>query len=375
MVEVSGSDQKIENLILKMGTISDEISQGAWKGREDDVAQKVLRLFRSTTPFFYDNRLPLQEHKFTSSLLHLMNTLNGMDRRTHKVQETVQKLGCILQKDPSSSEWSAPGSVRDLKGLPLNTRDDIKSSMEEFRGLIEEEVPTATPALASWIQYAEIPLSKLNLSKEELYALTPHLRYLAIDTNSLTESEIHDLLSKCSNLESLVLRTDNIKTLSTLPSGLVSLNCSLSPNLEEITHFNDKLAEFYSTSCEKLSALPKRTPASLRTFECGECPSLERYPILNEGLQYLDISGNTIPELPTLPSTLESLIMHDNPIKQLPAQLPEKLVRLDIKRSEVERLPVSLPRNLQIEASWCVNLEVPENLSRQLAQEDVELIL
>jgi hypothetical protein len=375
MVEVGGTNQKIENLILQMEMISDEISQGKWKGREDEVAQRVLSLFRSTMPFFDNDRSRLQEYRFTNSVIHLMNTLNGMSRRPEKVQETVQKLGYILQKDTPPEEWSAPGSLRDLKGLPLNTRNEIRSSMEEFRSLIEEKVPTATPALASWIQFDEIPLSKLNLSKKELYALAPHLKYLAIDTNELTEKEIHDLLSKCSNLESFVLRTDNIKTLSTLPRSLARLNCSLCPNLEEITHFNDNLAEFYSTSCEKLSVLPERTSANLRTFECGECPSLERYPLLNEGLQHLDISGNTLSNLPTLPSTLESLIMHDCPIKQLPEQLPKNLVRLNINRSEVERLPVSLPHNLQIEASWCVNLNIPESLSRQLAQEDVELIL
>lgn len=293
------------------------------------------------------------------------------------MQEAIQKLGYILQPNTSLEEWGAPGSIRDLKSLPVNTRNDIKSSVEEFRSLIEEGVPTAMPALASWIQYAEIPLSKLNLSRKELDALAPHLKYLAIDINSLTEQEIHDLLSKCSNLESVVLATDNIVTLSVLPRRLVSLNCSLCLNLKEITQFNRKLTEFYCTSCEKLSVLPERTPDSLTTFECGECPLLEHYPILNEGLQRFDISGNTTSELPALPSSLESLIMHDClTITRLPEPLHEKLTRLDIKKSGVTKLPIPLPSALeQLEISWCVNLKLSEEFLQQLVNKNVELVL
>jgi Leucine-rich repeat (LRR) protein len=377
MKRVERANQSLDYLTLQMGTISNQISQGVWSRQEDQVAEKVLHLFRSKIPFFYNDREQLQDRVFTASLLHLIDALNGIKCKSRKMQETIQKLGYILQPDLSSEEWSAPGSMRDLKSLPVNTRNDIKSSLEEFRRLIAEGVPTATPALASWIQYAGISLSKLNLSKEELDALAPHLKYLAIDTNSLTEKEIHDLLSKCFNLESLVLATDNISTLSSLPSGLTSLNCSLCPNLKEITQFNHKLIEFYCTSCKALCVLPERTPDSLTVFESGDCPLLEHYPILNEGLKRFDISGNTTSELPALPSSLESLIMHDClAITQLPEPLPEKLTQLDIKRSGVSSLPIPLPSALQqLEISWCVNLKLPQDLFQQLVHQNVELVL
>lgn len=361
----------VGSFLTEVNTISQEVLQGQWKGKEDIVVDKILFLFRSRA--VTNNTQYMQEREFTTDVTVLIDALKGMENQTNKVKTAVQKLGLILQKGIEPEKSGALGSMRDLKTLPSD-KPNLRDSLDTLKKLIREETSKSKEALANWIDYNQVSLSKLELSKEELNDLAPHLRYFSIDKNSLTETDIHEFLSKCSNLKNLKLETDNITTISTLPSGLEKFNCSMCPNLTEVTRFNDTLSEFESIGCESLLRLPEKTPPSLTNLEYEGCPLLERHPVLNEGLQYLNISGTMIPELPILPSSLEVLLMHDCPnTLDLPEKLPENLKILDIQKSGVQKLPDELPELERLVISWCVNLKVEENFEAQLPK-GMELI-
>lgn len=59
MEGVKKANQSVDYLTLQMRTISNQISQGIWSGQENQVAERVLHLFRSKIPFFYNDRVQL----------------------------------------------------------------------------------------------------------------------------------------------------------------------------------------------------------------------------------------------------------------------------------------------------------------------------
>ncbi len=362
----SGQQHRMPVFIAQIDSMSEQVTQGQWKGKEDVLADKVLHLFRSNVDLFSESKAnDLKNERFTATVIHLVDTLNGLEIKTNKVAKAIEKLCNILQ-----DECGTPGSIDDLRSLPSDTLEEIQSSLNELRGLIKENLPGAKSAIASWIQFAEIPLSKLNLSKEELLELAPHFTYLNINIENLKESEIHDLISKCTNLKKLVLATDQIKTTPPLPDGLKSFNCSMCSKLEEVTHLNEGLLLFQSMSCESLEKMPKTLPKSLMNFNCGDCKRLHNFPQLNDGLKVFDCSSGAVTQLPPLPDSLEKLVMHDcTQIESLPKKLPEKLKELNINRSGVRTLPDTFPAGLKWFAlSWC-DIKLPDDFASKLPKD------
>lgn len=343
----------LSHFISQVDAFSREINQGIWKGKEDMLADKVLHLFRSQAPLLQQlSPQSFKNEELTRSVIHLIDNLHALSQ-TKNVTQAVAKLGRLLQEE---CNW--PGSLEELQALPSGSREEIAASVEEFRALIRENVPGAKTAFAAWILYSEIPLSKLKLSKQELEDLAPHLQYLNIDTEELSEAEINALIPKCKQLKKLVLASDQLETTPHLPASLVSFNCSMCQNLKKVAHLNEGLLFFNHMSCERLESVPDQLPKSLQSYDCGDCLLLKKYPKLNEGLKNLDLSGNASQELPALPSTLVKLIMNDcEKIRKLPDPLPEKLIELNISRSGVEKLPNRFPEGFKkLVMLWCVHL-------------------
>ncbi len=358
-VYMNGVD--LSQFISQVDALSSQIHQGEWKGKEDALADKVLHLFRSHAPMLHESAPQFKNEQLSRSVIHLIDNLHTLTQ-TENVTQTAKKLGGLLQEE---CNWL--GSLEDLQTLPSRSRGEVAASVEEFRALIRENVPKAKEAFATWILHSQIPLSKLKLSKEELTSLAPHLQYLNIDTEELSEAEIHALIPQCKQLKKLVLATDQIESTPQLPASLVSFNCSMCQNLKKVARLNEGLVIFNHMSCERLESVPDQLPQSLQSYDCGDCPLLKKYPKLNEGLKYLDLSGNSSQELPSLPSTLEKLSMNDcDNIKKLPDPLPEHLEELDISRSGVEKLPEQFPAGFKtLVMRWCVHLQkrdIPKNI-------------
>lgn len=355
----------LPTFIQQVETLKGEITEGQWNNREDKLAETALILFRSNYSLLSEHEVhKFENEEFTSTVINLLEALNSLENKTSKVAGAVDKIGFLLQ---DSSR--APGSIKDLKSLPCDTPAQIKASLEKFRQLIHANVPDAKDNLARWIHYAEIPLSKLNLTMEELIEFAPHFTYLCLNREELTEEDINDFISRCTNLQKLKLATDEIKHLPPLPANLKILNVTSCNNLEEISGLNEGLTEFISLSCESLKQIVE-LPKSLTYFACADCPYLETSPDLHEGLKHFDCSNTRFKALPVLPSTLQQLkMMNCGDITSLPRELPKDLLHLTASRSGITNLPDSFPKGMKsLTISYCSDLVLPEDFQSKLPQ-------
>lgn len=77
--------------------------------------------------------------------------------------------------------------------------------------------------------------------------------------------------------------------------------------------------------------------------------ALTRLPTLPCDIQYLRLARNQLPELPAvLPSELRVLDVSRNRLAALPDTLPNRLVRMDVQDNGLRALPDRLPRELRI---------------------------
>jgi len=121
-------------------------------------------------------------------------------------------------------------------------------------------------------------------------------------------------------LDSLNCRDNQLISLPSLPSSLISLFC-------------DK---------NQLSSLPT-LPSSLSTLSCNE-NQLSSLPALPAWLDQLWCSGNPLDSLPALPATIRIMYCSDCNLLSLPA-LPASLTKLVCNSNQLQSLP-QLPANL-----------------------------
>ncbi len=177
----------------------------------------------------------------------------------------------------------------------------------------------------------------------------------------------------------------NLIALPELPPNLEKLNCSMNSNLTSLPPLPDSLIELDILQCQidvlpelpkglkkldctdtditKLPSLPPNLeflhcgqnlglkfdpeeplPASLIDFNCWNC-NLDKLPDLPKGLKTLDCRSNRLTELPTLPETLDALIVDGNIFFELPS-LPKNIRVIFCNKSHLTDLP-PLPKNLQ----------------------------
>lgn len=297
-----------DNFISEINEFTNQIQQGVWNERPPLLSEKIFHLFRKQIAIHHEDinsHNELRGDKYKNALQSLVEAMKTMVQ-SFEITDLISKIGLFL-----NSKCDALGNRHNLDGMPSSNDKEVEKSLKEFKKLISEEVPNARKLLASWINYSEIPLSGLKLSKDELIDYAPYLTFLNIDTDELSQSDIEELLPRFVALKKLILSTDSLTDLKSLPANLENLNCSFCNELINIDSLNEKLINFDSSSCEKLSKLPMTLPSSLKNFKCPDCEYVKKLPVLNEGLISLDISRTGIEEISNLPSTLQQLIIFE----------------------------------------------------------------
>lgn len=338
-----------------------EIANGKWQGnkKSDEFSDKILNIFRKNSGYYiFECKDHLSDESFVSSVGNLIKSMNTLNQ-TRRLESAIEKISNILNHNSEI----IPGSEKDL--TTMSTYNNFSGNLEVFSKLKEQNFQNIPEMLAKWIQFGLTPISKFNFSKEELLELAPFLTYLSIDTEKFTNEDIHEIVSKCSKLQDLVITSDSITQLPTSwPPNLASLNLSMCHNLEEINELPEGLKTFKGTSCKMLNRLPKKLPESMEIFNCGGCEHVSELPILNEGLKKIDFSTTKVKKLPKLPSTLTEIDMRECQLcEKLPDELPESLVNINAGFSGIAHLPLKFPPKLTLVVSWCPNLTLPKDLA------------
>jgi len=183
-----------------------------------------------------------------------------------------------------------------------------------------------------------------------------NLQYLQCSYNLL-----RSLPSLPSGLIELDCHTNQLDSLPVLPNGLQSLNC-MNNNLKLLPNLTN-LLKTLNCSYNQLDSLPN-LPVNLVSLDCGGnqilqlpiLPSaltvlncyrnkLSSIPVLPSTLIYLNCSANPLFNLPVLPSSLSSLYCYADSLSVLPV-LPTTLKTLDCSDNLISALPL-LPNGLE----------------------------
>ncbi len=338
--------------LQEINTANQEIVDDKWQGKEDIISNKILNVFRKNCLYYLNSSDYLSDNYFISSIENLvrnMKTLVPNDSwKKIELKQTIEKISNILTTSPL-----IPGSIEDLTSM----NDEVQVGLEVFRELKKQNFSDIPQMIAKWIKYGGFPLSKLNFSKEELLEVAPFLKNLCIDTQKFTNEEIHEIIAKCNQIEILEITSNSLTELPTSwPPSLISLDLSMCHKLGEIKELPEGLQKFLCLSCERLTRLPEKLPLSLKTFYCGGCVYVQKLPILNEGLEKLDLSGTPINQLPKLPSTLIEIDMRECINCDLPDELPDSLIKVLASMSGITKLPLKFPPKLTLSVGYCPNL-------------------
>lgn len=116
------------------------------------------------------------------------------------------------------------------------------------------------------------------------------------------------------------------------------------------------------TDIKHLPPLPK----GLQTLVLRDSPIEELPEVLPERLTYLDISGTKITCLPKLPATLELLNIGSTQIRSLPEKLPKGLICLRICRTPIRRIPRLPPTLTTLSCEYTPIKDLPMDLPQGL---------
>lgn len=175
------------------------------------------------------------------------------------------------------------------------------------------------------------------------------------------------------NLRRLYCEGNYLTYLPELPQTLEYLHCSENNSLE----LPDKLPESLNDleCCWILMENgPPKFPERLKLLSCrsNEIVRFDK-DALPRGLEYLDIGGNELTELPDLPDGLLDLHADTNAITKLPLVLPRKLQNLSVGYNGITSLPSLPPCLLELDCDTCENLEeLPEELPEKLQKLNIE---
>lgn len=227
----------------------------------------------------------------------------------------------------------------------------LPKDLEKIRTIANLDVRTRV--MAQLINRDCVPLGTLNLEKDELKSIAPHLTYLDCtnppmfvielsDSNSknqISESEqqvasdlfsdwknyeIYDLLKSCKNIKTLIIHSQSLKWLPPLPY-CEKLDCSNSINLNELPPLPECKILLCNDDCKFIiPSLPK-----CKVFECKNSRvqmlprkadrKIAEFPVC----EVFNCSGNKVIErLPSLP-VCHSIDCSNTKIKWMPEVLPK----------------------------------------------------
>lgn len=108
-------------------------------------------------------------------------------------------------------------------------------------------------------------------------------------------------------------------------------------------------------------------PLTLYSFKAGNCPNLT-VPFLHTGLELIDLQNSNLTSIPTLPNTVETLFLSNNPLTNIPlGSLPNSVKDLAIGNCNLSQLPV-LPPNLDYLSCIQNNISSISNLPSSLTK-------
>jgi len=344
-----------QSFINHVNTIIEEIDKGMWKDREQFLCNNINSLMSRL--LMDQSQQVIGNHQVVESIHQLKEALTLLSKSVpNRINQlTIHALNIVGTGKP----FGHKERLEIANHLPSKTVEDIHESLAIFKDLISKD-SAGVEALAHWISYEQIPLSKLDFSKQELQSILTHLTFLRLDHTvgqHMREEDIQNMISQCEKLEFLELENDDIKKLSQLPGGLKRLTCR-SNSLEEISNLNEGLKVFDCGSCENLKKLPDHLPDSLEEFYCYDCPSLEKISVLNNDLREFVCTNSPLITLPyTLNSGLKTFDCSQCPMQTLPV-LPQGLKKITCLECNgltiIDRLPDSLET---LDARRCHNLE------------------
>lgn len=242
-------------------------------------------------------------------------------------------------------------SFFDLKGIPdLREYEWVKTLSLRANQIVHCDIRNLPPFLV-----------RLNLSTNSIneFAFTPNDPFENISKDNVQLSIFNTLQSL--DLENNNLSRIDLRMFKNLKKLEVSHNDDLNHSLVKLPSC---LEELDISHC-KLTKLPE-CPDSLMALNCS-FNNLAELNDLNQGLLMIDFSGNdmvTIPELPDsislincsnsnftediekLPPNLESLVAYACDIKKLSCVLPGTLTFLDLTNNSLDEMP-DLPNSIE----------------------------
>lgn len=318
----------------QIDTVIGQIKRDDWKNREDQLCDKVNGLMQGI--LINNSELVRENPAISASLSSLAKILGTLATTSIKVsQKTLEALDLIGRGVALPDDHLSQITRR----LPAGSNHEIQHSLSIFKRLAAVN-PKTQFALAEWVSYNKIPLSKLELRPDELMSIAPHLTFMHLDKNlEMPREAIQALLSLATNLRTLLFENDNVIVLPEFSKNVKLLTCH-SDSLVEISAFHDGLDTVDVSHCPKLEVLPPRLPNSVTSFNCSNCDLLPKPPELNPNL--IVFYAAFCPNL------------------ELPERLPDSIRDFNCNHDTFQRLPILSGGLLSLDTSGCDNLiEIP----------------
>ena len=224
----------------------------------------------------------------------------------------------------------------------------------------------ADDTIQRWISNGDVNtlLDISMLSLYELPSLPANVRRLDISSNNISiirASELPDSLTE------LTCKYNGLETIEKLPPNLASLDCSWN-RMKTLPNIPASLVMLLC-SHNQLRTLPEPPPLSnLRTLLCGNnrrmyLPALESiqclgaefnnicvFPKCGPNTYFIGLGYNCIELIPdTLPPRMTEIVLTKNNVKTIDnVRFPEGLITLTISENPITELPANLPNSIKI---------------------------
>ena len=149
-------------------------------------------------------------------------------------------------------------------------------------------------------------------------------------------------LSHFKNLKKLDASINQLTYITDFPETLEYINIQ-GNRLKQIPPFPKNLKTFIA-SHNQLESLPD-TPDTLISLFC-KSNRIEKLPKLSINLQRMNVSNNLIESIESFPPKLKILVLRNNIISSLPT-LPKSIYKIDIAENNISKLP-EIPINTRI---------------------------
>lgn len=360
--------ERIAPLLENIGKVAQEVKEGKWANRQDALGDKIQEIVKNQGALLAgdisDSRT---KEAFIASVNLLETSLGNLSSRTDKLSTAISSLASLGNRQ-RATDSSARSLLDTVKQLTAGNAQEIKQSLEFFKGGLARDDPESIKALASWMAYHQISIDHLSLQDRD--KLLPELTFL--DTRKdLTEQELGAILNKCVKLNTLHVQSDALKTLPPIPNSVASLtikgenleeinqipreyfDCSDNPHLKRVVgQCPPTLEEFHCQDCPELTAIPSLNE-KLKHFDCSNCLSIFLPNQLSAGLETFNSRGCAFSTMPVLPRNLRELDCSRNPNLQYLSNLPPSLQKLDCSQCEnLTEIEGPIPPNVKIDANF-----------------------